>query len=82
MSQENRAKLIEIVATLLETDASSIDNNSSPETIEHWDSMNHLNICVAVEQEFGIQLQTDEMATIQNVGDLVTMLNRKNVACA
>ncbi len=82
MSQENRTKLNEIIATLLEVDAATIDNNTSPTTIEQWDSLNHLNICVAVEQEFGIQLQTDEMATIRNVGDLVTMLNNKDVACA
>lgn len=82
MSQENRTKLNEIVATLLELDASSINDDSSPENIEHWDSLNHLNICVAVEQEFGVTLTTDEMVLIRNVGDLVKMLNSKDVACS
>ncbi|NOX58509.1 MAG: acyl carrier protein [Planctomycetes bacterium] len=82
MSHENRSKLNEIIATLLEVEAESLSNDCSPETIEHWDSLNHLNICVAVEQEFGITLTTDEMVAIRNVGDLVALLNTKNVVCA
>jgi len=82
MGCENRTKLDEIISTLLEVDSASLSNESSPETIEHWDSLNHLNICVAVEQEFGVELTTDEMVLIRNVGDLVAMLNSKNVPCS
>lgn len=75
----NRAKLSDIIATLLEIDPDEVTDDLSPQHVEHWDSLNHLNICTAVGQEFRVELTTDEMATIRNVGDLVRTLSKRGV---
>jgi acyl carrier protein len=81
MSDTNRAKLIDIVATILELDPGQVTDELSPLRVEHWDSLNHLNLCVAVGQEFGVELTTAQMAAIHSVGDIVKLLNARGVAC-
>ena len=46
----------------------AIPNDASPETIEGWDSANHLNLVLSLEAEFGVQFDTDEIAELTSVG--------------
>ena len=53
-----------------------------PETtandIEDWDSLEHINLVVAVEQEFGMKFNMNEVTTMKDVGDMVKIiLDRK-----
>ncbi len=49
-----------------------------PETtandIEDWDSLEHINLIVAVEQEFGIKFNMNEVTTMKNVGEMVDII--------
>ena len=50
--------------------------------VEEWDSFNHINLIVALEEEFGLTFTTDEIAGMSNVGDLVEILQRHGCAVA
>lgn len=43
--------------------------------VDGWDSFNHINLVVALEDEFGLSFTTDQIAGMANVGDLVDVLN-------
>ena len=45
--------------------------------IEDWDSLNHINLIVAVEREFKIKFTTGEVSRLENVGDLMELIVRK-----
>ena len=49
-----------------------------PETtandIEDWDSLEHINLVVAVEQEFGMKFNMNEVTTMKDVGDMVKII--------
>ncbi len=49
-----------------------------PETtssdIEDWDSLEHINLVVAVEQEFGIKFNMNEVTSMKNVGEMVDII--------
>lgn len=45
-----------------------------------WDSLNHLRLIIAVEEEFGVRLEPDEIANIASLADLESMLEGKPVA--
>ena len=49
-----------------------------PETtsadIEDWDSLEHINLVVAVEQEFGMKFNMNEVTTMKNVGEMVDII--------
>ena len=63
-----------IAADVLEVPAAKILADSSPESIETWDSVHHLNLVLALEQEFSLQFEPEEieqMKDIQHILDIV-----------
>lgn len=48
--------------------------------VPEWDSLNHISLIVAIEGEMGVELSTDELATLRNVGDMITLLEQKGCA--
>lgn len=44
------------------------------EDVEEWDSLNHINLIVAVEKEFGIRFTTREVYAANTVGEFIDML--------
>lgn len=42
-----------------------------------WDSFKHVEIIMAVEEQYGIHLTTQEVDSLQSVGDLLTVIARK-----
>ena len=47
--------------------------------VEAWDSFNHLNLVLTLEERFNIQFSTQDMAAMANVGDLFALLNKHGV---
>jgi len=45
--------------------------------VEDWDSLAHIRLIIAIEQEFGIQFQTTEVNNFKNVGELVALIEKK-----
>ena len=53
----------------------TIDTTCSQKTCKAWDSMNHLNLVVELEIEFGISLEPEEigrMIRYQDVKEIIT----------
>lgn len=46
------------------------------EDIPRWDSLRHVGLVVAIENEFGISLSMDEMHEIESVRDLQRVIER------
>ncbi len=45
--------------------------------VKDWDSLNHINLIVAVEMKFGIKLKTAEIARLANVGQFIDVILQK-----
>ena len=76
----------EILATIQQLMREYFDEDDlliTPQTtandVEAWDSMNHLNIIIALEQRFKIKFLTSEVEALHNVGDLVSTISRKTL---
>lgn len=54
------------MASVFNVDASSIDETASPETIAEWDSLKHMNLVLALEEEFGISFSSDQIVEMLN----------------
>ena len=50
---------------------------SRAETIEGYDSLVHINIISAVEQEFGVRFELDDILALENAADLIALVERK-----
>ena len=56
--------------------AEKIAAESSPQTIGNWDSMQHLNLVLAIEEKFGVQLDPEDMEEMKNVGAIVALVEK------
>jgi len=67
----------QILADVLGLDATTIDGSTSTDNTESWDSLAHINIVSALEQEYGITLDIDEIESMQSLYDIMEILDRK-----
>ena len=51
-----------------------VNENTTSADIEDWDSLEHINLIVAVENEFGIKFNMGEVTTMKNVGEMVEII--------
>ena len=56
-----------------------IDMSTSRREIQKWDSLQHVALVAALEEQFGITLSMDEMIEIRSVKDICNILNRHGV---
>lgn len=64
MKKKVNDKIKNIMATIFKIDATEINNESSPHTISNWDSLKHIHLIIALEKEFNIKLDEDEIASM------------------
>lgn len=70
-------KTCAIVADIFEVPLDSVTAQSSPDTIETWDSIHHLNMVLALEQEFGVQFSPEEIEQLLSVELIVALVAEK-----
>ena len=63
-------RLARIVAAVLDVEAGSLSDEDSPETVESWDSIHHIQLIIAIEAEFGIQFSAEEIGELNSIGRL------------
>jgi acyl carrier protein len=56
-----------------------IFDESSPDTIENWNSFQHLQLILAIEESFGVSLTVDEVTEIQTFANVRDLLIQKGV---
>jgi acyl carrier protein len=47
--------------------------------IPEWDSLQHVTLLFRLEDEFGVEFMGDEAASLENVGELAALLEKKGV---
>jgi acyl carrier protein len=66
-----------IVADVLSVPPSALTIQSSPQSLESWDSVRHLNLVLALEEKFSIQFSPEEMEQMGDVGRIVSLVELK-----
>ena len=52
----------------------TVNDNTTSEDIEDWDSLEHINLIAAVEQEFGMKFSMGQVVTMKNVGEMADII--------
>ena len=74
MNEQVLSRVREIASDVLQAD---VTGESSPETIENWDSVHHLNLVLALEEEYGFEFLPEEMDQAKTVGSLAQVVSAK-----
>jgi acyl carrier protein len=69
--------LTSIFHEVLDDPAIELSDHMAAKDIAAWDSLNHVNLVIAAEQEFRIRFSTSDIARIANVGEFVDAIARK-----
>jgi acyl carrier protein len=75
----NQAKLYRIISEVFDADIREISGDSSPDSIENWDSLRMVNLISELEQEFGLQFDILEIAEFYNVDIIQSTLIEKDI---
>jgi acyl carrier protein len=68
-----------VVASVFGVPESAITAQSSNQTIPDWDSLNIINLMIAIESEFGITLSVDEATDLLSVQKIQALLQAKGI---
>ena len=62
-----RDEVFKVVSNILNVPLEEVNEDSSPQTIEKWDSLQHMNLILALEEKFGVQFREDQIVDMLNV---------------
>jgi acyl carrier protein len=76
-SQQVPPSLREILADIFEISPEQVTPELSAGTIDNWDSFRHLQAILAVEGEYGVQLDPQRIAELTTVSRIQAALEEK-----
>jgi acyl carrier protein len=77
MTQDVEPRLTRIFQTVFDDDSLQIRPHMTAADVENWDSLSHIDLIIAIEREFKIKFTTGEVTGLKNVGELVSLIEKK-----
>lgn len=75
--EEAYIKLNEVFRDVFDDETIEVNDATTANDIEDWDSLEHINLVVAVEKCFGIKFNMGEVAKLKNVGEMMDLILSK-----
>lgn len=67
-------QLNEVFRDVFEDDTIVVNDGTTAEDIEDWDSFEHINLIVAVEEKFGMKFSMGQVTAMKNVGEMADII--------
>ena len=74
--------LTDIARTLFRDPNLEMTDELTASQVPGWDSLNHVNLVIQIEEELEIRFRNDEIARLTNVGELKALVREKVAARA
>lgn len=74
---EIKQKILTVMAVVFEMDVADIPEDAAPGVIEKWDSLKHLSLILALEEEFNARFTDEEMMDILNLNLIHEIISAK-----
>ena len=72
--EEVYERLNKVFQDVFDDETITVHDGTTSEDIEDWDSLEHINLVVAVENEFDIHFNMGEVNKMKNVGEMVDII--------
>lgn len=74
---EITAEVNEIFREIFDDDSLVVNDATNADDIEDWDSLEQINILVAMEKKFEIKFSVNDVDGLENVGQTIDLIERK-----
>lgn len=74
--EEIMGRLNRIFHEVFDDDEIEIFDEMTANDIEEWDSLMHVGLIVAVEDDFDIRMSTAEIGELKNVGEMIALIHK------
>ena len=75
MGEDLGKHIFGVISRVLGIPVDAIDETSSPDTIEAWGSLKHMDIVLSIEEDLGIRFSDDQIVDMMTVGEIVQTVN-------
>ncbi len=71
---ENRIK--NVMSAVFRVPVGSLGDAPSQGTLDVWDSLSHMQLVVALEEEFGVSFDDEDILQMQSLAEITAVLER------
>ena len=71
-------KINNIFTDIFDNDGLEIKTTTTAADIDGWDSLKHINIIAAVEDEFDLKFRMDEILNLKDVGSIIDIVIKRS----
>ncbi len=69
--------IAEIFEDVMDVDDVTLEDTTTADDIEEWDSLSHVRLIVAIERQFGIKFSNSEVENLKQFGDIIQLVLAK-----
>jgi acyl carrier protein len=75
--EEVLTQVQEIFRSVFDDESLNVTWDTAAKDIEDWDSMEHINLIVAMEKTFHVKFNIEEAGSLKNVGEMADLIVKK-----
>lgn len=72
-----KERLNEVFRDVFDDDSICVNENTTSNDIEDWDSLEHITLIAAVEDEFKMRFKMKEVSGMKNVGEMMAIISER-----
>lgn len=72
--EEVYERLNKVFQDVFDDETIEVDDETTADDVDEWDSFEHINLVVAVEEEFSFKIPMGKVVTMKNVGEMVDII--------
>jgi acyl carrier protein len=73
-------RLSDVFRRVFEDKSMEIKNETTAQDVPGWDSLTHIDLIIQIEEEFGITFTVNDLIGLANVGEMLSLIERKLLA--
>ena len=66
--------LNEVFRDVFDDPSITVDDSTTSDDVDGWDSLEHINLIAAIEQDFGVKFNMGQVVSMKNVGEMVDII--------
>jgi acyl carrier protein len=71
------ASVQEVISSTLKIPAEMVQQQTSADDLAAWDSLAHINLMIALEEAFDLQMEVEDFATLNSVPAILAYLEKQ-----